>query len=144
MLEGFADGALRDFVEGNATDYLAVLVILTFLFLGFRAVAAEFFGQMRGNGFAFAIRVRSQIDGVHANRQLFQLGDDLLFAGNDDVLGLEVIVGIHAKRALRQIFDVPERSLNREALAEIFLNRLGLGRRFDDDESFWQFVPRLF
>ena len=98
---------------------------------------------MRGNGFAFAVRVRGEIDGVHAKRQFLQLGNNLLFAGDNDVFGFEVVIDVHTEGALGQIFDVPERGLDGVAFAQIFLNGFRLGGRFDDDESFWQCVPRL-
>ena len=88
---------------------------------------------MGGNGFAFAIRVGREVDRIHALRQLLQLGDNFFFAGNDDVFGLEVIVDVDPERALGQIFHVAERSFDSEALAQIFLDGLRLGRRLDDD-----------
>src|SRR5260370_25641423 len=132
MFKGLAYGALRNFVEGDAPNLLAILVPLLFLFLGLRGVA-KLLGKMGGDGFAFAVGVRRQIDRVHADRQFLQLGDDFLFAGNDDVLSLEIVVGIDTESAFRQIFDVAERSLDGEAFASIFLDRLGLSRRFDDN-----------
>ena len=47
------------------------------------------------------------------SRQLLQLGENFFFAGNDDVVGLEIVVDIDAERALGQIFDVAERGLDR-------------------------------
>ena len=88
---------------------------------------------MRGNGFAFAVRVRRQINVVRGRRQLLQLDDNFLFTGNDDVISLEIVAGIHAQRALGQILDMPQRGLNREILPQIFLNRFRLGGRFDND-----------
>ena len=88
---------------------------------------------MSSDGFAFAVRVRREIDGVRRGRQLLQLGDDFFFAGNDDVVGLEIIINIDTESALGQIFDVPERGFDREALTQIFLDSFRLGRRFDND-----------
>jgi hypothetical protein len=88
---------------------------------------------MRGNGLALAVRVRRQKDEVRRGGELLQLGDDFFFAGDDDVIGLEPVRGIHTQRALGQILHMAERSLDREALAQIFLDGLRLGRRFDND-----------
>ena len=98
MLERFLHRALGDLVEGHAADGDRVLLLL----LAVDAVAAEFFGQVGGDGFALAVRVRRQIDGIRRLRQLLQLGDDFFLARNDDVLGLEVVVEIDTQRLLGQ------------------------------------------
>ena len=59
--------------------------------------AAEFLGQVRGDGFAFAVRIGRQIDGVGRLGQLFQPGENLFFAGDDDVLGREIVIDIDAR-----------------------------------------------
>src|SRR5712692_811158 len=84
MFEGVTHGALRNLVEGDAAEALVFLVFLFFLF-ALPAVAAQFLGQMRSDGLAFAIRVGRQLNGIRGIGQLLQLGDDFLFAGNDDV-----------------------------------------------------------
>ena len=88
---------------------------------------------MCGDGFAFTVRVRGEIDSVHTSGQLLQPGNNFLFTGDDDVFGFEVVLDIHAESALGQIFDVPERGLNGVAFAQILLNGFRLGGRFDDD-----------
>ena len=130
MEECLLHGALGDFVEGDAADRDCALLALL---LAIDRVAAEFFGQVRGHGFAFAVGVGRQIDGIGRLRQLLQPGDDLLLAGNDHVLGREIVVEIDAERLLGQVLDVPERGFNLIARAEIFLDRLRFGGRFDDD-----------
>ena len=97
------------------------------------AVFVEFKRQMRGDSFALAVRVRGEIDRIRRQRQLFQLGDNFFFAGDDDVIRLEPVGDIHTQRALGQIFDMTERSLDREALAQIFLDGFRLSCRFDND-----------
>src|SRR5205814_4091563 len=84
-----------------------------------------------------------EIDGVHAECQFLQLGNDLLFARNNDVFRFEVVIYVHTESALGQIFDVPERGLDSVAFAQILLNGFRLGGRFDDDESFWQMCPQI-
>ena len=108
MLERFLNCPFGDLVEGDPANADRVLL----LFLAVDAVTAEFFGQVRSNGLAFAVRVRRQIDRVRRLRQLFQLGDDLFLARDDDVLGREVVVQIDAQRLLGQILDVAERGLD--------------------------------
>ncbi len=106
MLEGFLHGALRNLVKRYAANLQAVLLL--FVLGTVEIVAAKFFGEMRGDGFAFAIRIRRQVHGVRALRQLLQLDEDLFFAGDDDVFGIEVVFDIDAKIAFRQIFHVAE------------------------------------
>ena len=69
-------------------------------------------------------------------------------AGRDDVDRFEVVLDVDAQirplfafvfggnllRTLRKIADVPDTGFNAEAGAEVFVDRLGLGRRFDDDQ----------
>ena len=88
---------------------------------------------MRGNGLAFAVGVRSEIDRVHSARQLFQLGKNFFFAGNDHVFGGKLFVRINTESALGQIFYVTKRGLDGKSLAQIFLDGLRLRRRFDND-----------
>ena len=119
MLEGFLHCALGDFVESDAADAVAVVAILIFFFVFFLPIllaVAQFFGQVSGDGFAFAVRVRREIDVVGRQRQLLQLGENFFFAGNDDVLGIEFIFDIHTQLALGQIFDVTERGFDGDTL----------------------------
>ena len=130
MLEGFAHRTLRDFVKRHPPEsFVAVVAFFLFLLLA----VTQFLRQMRGDRFSFAIRVRRQVDGVHADGQLLQPRDDLFFTGNDDVFGLEIVVDIDAEGALGQILDMPERGLDRIAFAQILFDGLRLSRRFDDD-----------
>ena len=88
---------------------------------------------MGGDGFAFAIRVRRKVDVVGREGQLLQLGQNLFFPGNDDVLGFEIVFEIDTQAAFGQVFHVAERSIDRESLAQILLDRFRLSRRFDND-----------
>ncbi len=145
MLESFLHGAFGDFVEGDAADaaepvsiFIFIFVftlrfVVGFLFLFPGAVVGELAGEMRSNGFAFAVGIGSEIDGVDAEGQLLQLGQNFLFAGNDDVLSAEVVVDVHTQSALGQIFHVAVRGLDGEVLAQILLNGFRLSGRFDND-----------
>ena len=59
---------------------------------------------------------------------------DLPRAGNDDVFGLESGVDVDAELALRQVADVSHRRDDLVVAPQIFVDRLRLGRRFDDDQ----------
>src|SRR6185312_2889290 len=107
--KGLLHRALGNFVEGYAAN--ALRPRLGFL-LAVDGVAAEFFSQMGGDRFAFAVRVRRQEYGISRLRQLLQLGNDLLFAGNDNVFGGELVFKIDAQRLFGQIFDVAERGFH--------------------------------
>src|SRR4029077_882991 len=104
MLEGGLDGALRDFVESHAADARAIANVvglwfglLSLLFLA--GVFAKFVGEMGGNGFAFAIRVRREVDVVGRESQLLQLGQNFFFSGNDDVFGFEIVFDVDTEAA---------------------------------------------
>ena len=88
---------------------------------------------MSGYGFPLTVGVGGEIDGIGRLRQLLQPGNDLLLAGNDHVLGRKIIVEIDPERLLGQVLDVSERGFDVVARAEIFLDRLRFGGRFDDD-----------
>src|SRR5713101_8789665 len=138
MLEGFLHGALRDLIKSHTTDAVWLIVLLFFL-LGLDSVA-QLLGQVPRDGLALAVRVRGQVDVVGGQGQLLQLGENLLLTRNDDVFRLEIVVDVDAQRALGQILDVPERSFDSEALAQIFLDSLGLSRRLDNYQTFRQCV----
>ena len=87
MLERLLHRFLGDLIKGHAMEFNPAF----FLFLA-AAVLAEFFFQMRGNGFAFAVRVRRQIHGKRAFGQLLQFGHNFFFSRDDDVLGGEIIL----------------------------------------------------
>ena len=105
--------------------------LFSFLFLA--RVFAQLVGQMSGDGFAFAIGIGREVDVVGRERQLLQLGENLFFSGNDDVLGFEIIFEIDTEAALGQVFHVAVRSIDRESLAQILLDSFRLSGRFDND-----------
>ena len=94
MFERRLHRTLGNFVERNALNARRrVRYLLSSSFSLFFACpfAVEFKRQMRRNRFAFAVRVRRQIDRIHRPRQLLQLGQNFFFPGDDDVIGLEVV-----------------------------------------------------
>src|SRR3954470_13627927 len=95
MLESGLHGTLRDLVEGHALNARRSLRLTFFGLLRslllFSTVLIEFESQVGGDSFAFAVRVRREIDGVGGGGKLLQLGDNFFFSRDDDVVSLEVI-----------------------------------------------------
>ncbi len=96
---------------------------------------------MGGDGFAFAVRIGRKIDGVGGAGQLLEVGDDLFLAGDDFIDGGEIVIDIDAETLLGQILYMAEGGFHLVTGAEILLNRLGLGGRLDDDQTFGQIKP---
>jgi len=110
--------------------------------LAFQQTAlAQDLDDMPGNGLAFAIRVSGQVQCLGT---LGRLGDgidvlDALFA--ERVVHGEIVLGIDRAFFRNQVADVAIGGQHLELLAEVFVDRLGLGRRFDDEQIFghgWQ------
>ncbi len=135
MQEGLLHRTLGDLVERNAMEGDAVAA---FLLLAAGAVFGELFREMGGDGLALAVGVGRQVHGRRRLRQLLQLGDHLLLAGNDHVIRLEVVLDVHAQDALGQVLHVAERGLDFVVVPQVLVDRLRLGRRFDDDQRFDQ------
>src|SRR5581483_5309097 len=114
MLESLAYRTLRDLVERDAAN--ALTVGIAFFLFSLATVFRKFFREMRGDSFAFAVRVWRKIDRVGRFRQLLQPGEDLFFAGDNDVFRLEVVIRVDAEIAFGQIFDVTQRGFNLVAL----------------------------
>src|SRR5205085_7470710 len=117
------NAALRDLVEGEALETTIAV----------RAVP-ERLGQMPRDRLPFAIGVRSEIDGVRLPRALLQLLQNLCFALDEDVGGLEALLDIHAQLALGQVPHVTVGGAHLEPRAEILPDGAGLGRGLHDDE----------
>ena len=126
MLERFLHCTLRDLVKSHAADAVGRVAILLLLFLLTFVLLAQFFRKVPCDGFAFAVRIRRQINVVRRQCQLFKLGKNFLLAGNDDVLRLEFVVDVDTQRALGQVFHVTKRCFDNEAFAQILLNGLRL------------------
>ena len=74
---------------------------------------------MPGDGLAFAVVIRCQVNRIGLGRLGFQFTDDaaLAFARfivDDDVSRLEAMVDVHAHVLGRQVADVPERGFDGE------------------------------
>ena len=148
MLERGANGSRRDLVEHYSEDMISVqlgsllsLARLLFLFLArpIRAVlrghgGLQNFRQVRADRFAFTVRVGGQIDRLGLLRRFLESLHDVRLLGTDFVRWLEAALDIDAQFFLGQVHHVAVRRLDRVIAAEIFVDRLRLGRRFDDDQ----------
>ena len=120
MLDGFLHDTARDLVEGHAVGRIV-------------RDGQQIF-QVPGDGLAFAVRVRCEIDAVGVLCGLLQLRDDLFLALERIVFRLKVMLDIDAQRALRQIAQVAHAGLDLIVGTEIFSDGFGLRRRFHDDQ----------
>ena len=116
--DGIADRALGDFVEHHALHGLALE----------RVLFLQQLDQMPGNGFAFAIRVGGQEQRVGVLQSTDDRPHVFLVAVDDLVFHLEI--GFRVDRAVfgHQVAHVSVRSEHFVILAEVLLDRLGLGR----------------
>ena len=123
---GLLDRARRDFGEHHAVHFLAVEQLLLL----------EDFRDVPGNGFAFAIQVGREIDGIGHLRRLGDRVDVFLVLVDQLVGHREVVVGIDRAFFRLEVANVTVGRQDLEVLAEIFVDRLRLGGRFDDEEIF--------
>ena len=116
-------GFLRDLVERHAEE----IRILP---------APQQLAQMPGNGFAFAVRVGTEVNFFRGfgGRLEFTDGFDSGFC--DLVGGLELVLDIDAESLLRQIANMPHRCFNDVLGAKILVDRLGFRRRLNNDQFF--------
>ena len=124
VTHGFQNGALGDGVEHHALDDLVLEH-----FLG-----AQHFQHMPGNRLAFAIRVGRQNNRVGVLDRFCDVGKALASLGVDLPLHLKIVLDVHRAVLGGQVAHMAERGENLVIPAKIFVDRLGLGRRFDDDD----------
>ena len=116
-------GALGDFIEGDALNMLALQ----------RPTLGQHILHMPGNRFPFTVRVGCQIQSLGA-LQRSRNAAHLLFAAR-------VLAPEHGEILIRQdrtilFFQIADMAIGgqyREIPAQIFFNRLRLGRRFHND-----------
>ncbi len=89
---------------------------------------------MPGNGLAFAVKVGRQIERVGLLDRLDDGVDVLLVLFDQVVVHREIVIGIDGAFLRHQITHVTVRREDLEILAEVFVDRLGLGGRFDDKQ----------
>ena len=107
------------------------------------------FEEVPTDGFAFAVLVRRQVEGVGLLELVLEQLDLFALARRDDVDRREIVVDVDAQvrprlalvlgrnllGALRQVAHVADAGLDREAASEVLADRLRLGGRFDDHQG---------
>ena len=132
--DGLLDGVLGDFVEGNAVDVFVIE----------RAAFAQDFAQVPGDGFAFAIGVRCEVDVFGGFRRFGDFVDVAGVALDDFVVHGEVVGGIDRAVFRDEVTHVAVGGHDFVVFAEVFVQGFGFCRGFDDEEVFahgWLFVP---
>ncbi len=124
MFHRLQDRILGDGVENDALDGLVLQHLLV----------AQHLQHMPGNGLSLAIRIGGEHDAVGVLDQGGDVRQALVRLAVHGPQHFEIIVGIDRAVLVHQIADMAERGDNLIILAEIFVDRLGLGRRFDDDD----------
>ena len=115
---------LGDGVEGDALDRNALQ----------GALLVERLDHVPGDGFALTVRVGGEDQLVGAFHGLGDLRHALGAAALDLPDHVEIGLGIDRAVLRRQVADMAEGGQDLVALAEIFVDRLGLRRRLDDDD----------
>ena len=114
-----------------------------------RDLRLEHLHQVPGDRLALPILIGCQQQFIGASEQALQLGDPGALGRIDDVQRSEVASDVHTevgprqglhlrghlRSPARQVPDMANTRLDLELRAEVALDRLGLGRAFDDDES---------
>ena len=122
--ERLLDRGLRDLAEGHPPGLLR------------RDVGG--LGDVPGDRLTLAVEVGREEDEIGALGRLLDLVDLLAPVVVDDVLGLELVVDVHAELALARVLgQVADMAVGREDLVigpQVPLDGARLGRRFDDDE----------
>ena len=99
---------------------------------------------MPGNGLALAVRIGCEVQGFGA---LQSAGDGRHLLGAA-VIGFpghrKIVFRPHRAILGRQIADMAVGGQDGELVAQIFIDRLGLGGRFDDDDISQPIVPFIF
>ena len=88
---------------------------------------------MPGDRLALAVGVGGEDQAVGAFDGAGDVVQPLLGLVVDLPEHLEIVIGIDRAILGRQVADMAERSQNLVAGAQIFVDRLGFGRRFNDD-----------
>src|SRR5712664_3061546 len=120
LLERFEDRLLRDLVEQHAVDVLPP--------------RAELLRDVPGDGFALAVGVGRQVDVLLVLGGLLDVLEHLRLALDDVVLGREVALDVDPELRLGQVHHVADGGLHLVVPPEVLAERLGFGRRLDDDE----------
>lgn len=118
LLDGFEDGPLGDFVEDDT--------------LGLVNGETQHFGQVPCDGLSFAVFIGGEPHGP-VLRGAREFVHDLAFILRDLVNRREPVGEIDSQILFREVANMAEARLDHEILTQELLDRLGLGRRLDDN-----------
>ena len=113
VLERRPYGPLGDLVEGDAVDVLLR--------------DRQLLGQMPADRLPFPVGVGGDVERVDLLGGLLEIVEHLLLGGCDHVLGLELLLGIHAELGLGQVAHVPHGGLDDVLAVQVLRDRLHLG-----------------
>ena len=132
-VERALDRVLRDLVEHHAAH---------------GDLRLQHLEEVPRDGLALAVLVRREQELVGLGELLLEIGDDPFLVGVDDVERLEPVLDVDAelavlralllrdvRRALREVADVTDAGLDREAAAEVAGDGPRLGGGLDYDEA---------
>jgi hypothetical protein len=89
---------------------------------------------MPPNCLTFSVRVGGDEDLAGALCDPLEFGEDVFLALDGDVIGGEAALDVDTEFLGRQVADVPDRCLDREAFTEVLADRFCLGWRLDDNQ----------
>ena len=89
---------------------------------------------MPADGLPLTVRVGGQIYGVAGLGEFFQLIDKLLLTPDGAVVGLEVVLDIHAQLAFGQVTQMSHTGPDLVIRSQILADGLGLGRGLHDHQ----------
>src|SRR4030095_11048449 len=115
-----AHGALGDLVEGDAVDVLLL--------------ERQLLSQMPADRLPFPVGVGGDVERVGLLGGLLEVVENLLLGRRDHVLGLEVLLGIHAELGLRQVAHVSHGGLDDVLAVQVLRDRLHLRGGLDHHE----------
>ena len=114
VLERRPHRALGDLVEGDAVDVLLR--------------DRQLLGQVPADRLPFPVGVGGDVERVGLLGGLLEIVEHLLLGRRDHVLGLELLLGIHAELGLGQVAHVPHGGLDHILAVQVLRDRLHLGR----------------
>ena len=124
LLDGVLHGLLGDLVEHDAVYGLGVE----------HATLAQQLVQVPRNGLALAVGVSREVQRVGLLERAHNRVDMFFVAVDDLVIHAVAVRRVNGPFFGDQVADVTIGRQHREILAQVFLDGLGLGRRFNDDE----------
>ena len=132
MRDRILDRARRDFGEHHAVQRAALE----------QAARAQDLGDVPGDRLAFAVKVGREVEGFGLGSGLRDRVDMLLVAFDDLVVHREAARRVDRALLRHEVAHVAVGRQHVEVLAEVLVDRLRLGRRFDDQEVLGHCCPR--